>query len=381
MPPIDYALLRLIWWALLGILLIGFAVMDGYDLGAALLQPILARSDGERRSLLNAIGPFWEGNQVWLILDGGAAFAAWPPLYAISFSGFYLAILLVLLGFILRPAAIVYRSKVADPRWRRSWDWIFFVSALLPALLFGVAFGNLFLGVPFRLDDTLRLTYEGNLFGLLRPFALLSGLVSLAMLAMQGASYLAMKCDGALAERARAAGSIAALVLMALFTLAGIWLAAGVDGYAIAGPIDHAGMSNPLNKSVVVVAGGWLANYGFHPIVAVAPALAYLGALGAAVLLQLRVPLAAFVASSLGVAGVVATAGLSLFPFLLPSSSDPKSSLTVWDSSSSPLTLFVMLIATLIFLPIILAYTAWVFRVMRGKVSTAAIERGEDAQY
>jgi cytochrome bd ubiquinol oxidase subunit II len=381
MAPIDYDLLRFLWWVFLGLLLIGFAVMDGFDLGTAILQPYLARDDAERRSLLNAIGPVWEGNQVWLIVGAGATFAAWPTLYATAFSGFYLAMLLILLGLVLRPVAIAFRSKLEAPGWRRGWDWVFFLAGLVPALLFGVAFGNLFLGVPFHFDATMRLTYEGGLLGLLRPFALLSGLLSVAMVAMQGAAYVALKCDSEVAARAGRAGSVAALVLMALFTLAGMWLAAWIEGYAITSPIDPAGPSNPLAKTAARMAGAWLQNYGIHPWIAVAPVLAYLGALGAAFFLQLRAPLPAFLASSVAVAAVVATAGMSLFPFLLPSSSDPKSSLTVWDSSSSAPTLFIMLVSTLVLLPIIIAYTGWVFRVMRGKVSTAAIARGEEGHY
>src|SRR5215467_6382396 len=145
----SYELLRLIWWSLLGILLIGFAVTDGFDLGTAMLQPYVARNDMERRVVLNAIGPYWEGNQVWFVLGGGAIFAAWPALYAASFSGFYLAMFAVLAALIFRPLCIVYRSKNADPTWRSAWDWTFFVTGIVPALIFGVAFGNLFLGVPF----------------------------------------------------------------------------------------------------------------------------------------------------------------------------------------------------------------------------------------
>jgi cytochrome bd ubiquinol oxidase subunit II len=376
MAPIDYGLLRFIWWALLGLLLIGFAVMDGFDIGTAIVQPLVARSDSERRSLLNAIGPVWEGNQVWFILGGGAAFAAWPPLYAVSFSGFYLAMFLVLLGFILRPVSIVFRSKLELPLWRRTWDWAFFCSGLVPALIFGVAFGNLFLGVPFRFDESLRLTYEGGLFGLLRPFPLLCGLVSVAMLAMQGSAYLAVKCEEPVAARARSAGAWAALLVIALFTLAGIWLASGIDGYAITSHIDPQAPSNPLLKTVALQPGAWLRNYAIHRWIIAAPVLAYLGALGAALLLWLGAPLLAFVASSLGTAGVVATAGLSLFPFLFPSSSDPRSSLTVWDSSSSPTTLFVMLVSALIFLPLIIGYTSWVFAMLRGKSASEGEEEG-----
>ena len=366
--PLDYGLLRFIWWALLGVILIGFAVMDGFDLGIAMLQPFVARGDAQKRVLLNVVGPVWEGNQVWFILGGGAAFAAWPPLYAVSFSGFYLAMFLVLVALILRPAAIGFRSKLEGHAWRRGWDWAFFVGGLVPSLIFGVAFGNLFLGVPFHFDETLRVTYEGDLWGLLNPFALLSGLVSVAMLAMQGGTFLALKSEGDVALRAARASRLAAVALLVLFTLAGLWLAFGIDGYVIAGAIVPAGPSNPLTKTVAREAEAWLRNYGIHPAIALAPVLAYAGAIAAAGASRLGRPLAAFLASSSSVAGVVATAGLSLFPFLLPSSSDPKSSLTVWDSSSSQTTLFIMLVCTAIFLPVVLAYTAFVFRVVRGKV-------------
>jgi len=379
--PLDYGLLRFIWWALLGALLIGFAVMDGFDLGTAILQPFVARSDADKRVLLNAVGPVWEGNQVWFVLGGGASFAAWPPLYAVSFSGFYLAMFLTLVALILRPVAFTFRSKVDHPTWRAVWDRAFFVAGLVPALIFGVAFGNLLLGVPFHLDDTLRVTYEGGLLGLLRPFAILSGLISIAMLAMHGGTYLALKTEGDLAARAAEAGGWAALALVLLFTLAGLWVAFGIDGYAIEGHINPAGPSNPLAKSVVRETGAWLANYGIHPWLIAAPALGYLGALGAALLLRIGWALMAFIASGLSVAGVIATAGVSLFPFLLPSSSDPKSSLTVWDSSSSPLTLFIMLIATVLFLPLVVAYTGWVFSVLRGKVTAGDIEADKEHLY
>ena len=381
MPPIDYASLRFLWWAFLGLLLIGFAVTDGFDLGTAVLQPLVARTDIEKRMLRNTIGPVWEGNQVWLILGGGAAFAAWPPLYAVSFSGFYLAMFLVLAALILRPVSLTFRSKLQGALWRRTWDWAFFASGLVPALVFGVAFGNLFLGVPFRFDDTLRVAYEGGLLGLLNPWALLCGAVSLAMLTMHGGAWLALKSDGAVAQRARSAGAWAAIALIVLFSVAGIGLAYAIPGYVVQGTIDTSGPSNPLNKEVAREAGAWLANYGSHPGLIGAPALAYAGAIAAAALLRIGRHLAAFVASGLGVAGVIATAGISLFPFLLPSSLDPRSSLLVWDASSSPMTLFIMLVATLIFLPIVIAYTGWVFRVMRGRVTQAAIEQGSHDLY
>jgi cytochrome bd ubiquinol oxidase subunit II len=377
----DYMTLRLVWWAILGFLLVGFAIMDGFDLGVAMLHPFVAKTDAQRRVTLNAIGPVWEGNQVWFILAGGAIFAAWPPLYAASFSGFYLAMLLVLLGLILRPVSITFRGKADSPRWRETWDWLFFVSGFVPSLLFGVAFGNLLLGAPFHFDETLRLVYEGGFLGLLHPFALLCGLVSLAMLLMQGSAWLAGKSAGEVSIRARRIGATAAALLVLLFAAAGLWLAIGVEGYRIASDIDPSGPSNPMLKSVTRGTGEWLFNYARRPWSALAPAAAFLGALICAVTLAAGATRAALIASSLSVAGVVTTAGFSMFPFLLPSSSRPDHSLTIWDASSSQTTLALMLVAAVFFLPIILAYTSWVYYVLRGTVTEAAIEKGDDHYY
>jgi cytochrome d ubiquinol oxidase subunit II len=378
---LDYEILRLLWWALLGTLLIGIAVMDGFDLGVAALLPYVGRTDTERRIAINTVGPVWEGNQVWLILGGGAIFAAWPALYAAAFSGFYLAMFLVLAALILRPVAFKFRSKIANARWRTVWDWALFVAGLVPALIFGVAFGNVILGVPFRFDDTLRMTYEGNLFGLLNPFALLCGLVSVAMLVTHGATYLALKASDAVVKRAITAGRLAALLAVILFVLAGFWVAYHINGYAITSALVHDGPSNPLGKQVTLQAGGWLNNYKLYPWTKAAPIVAIIGLLLAGALIGTRLKGLAFICSGLGITGIIATAGLSLFPFMLPSSLDPNASLTVWDSSSSRLTLMIMLVVTVIFLPIIIAYTSWVYHVLRGPVTADYIEHSTSHLY
>jgi cytochrome d ubiquinol oxidase subunit II len=374
----DYEIMRLVWWALLGILLIGFAVMDGFDLGVATLLPFVARTDIERRIVLNTIGPVWEGNQVWLILGGGAIFAAWPMLYATAFSGFYLAMFIVLAALIVRPVAIKFRSKIENTRWRSTWDIAIAVSGVVPALIFGVAFGNVILGVPFKFDDTLRMTYEGGLFGLLNPFALVSGLISVAMLTLHGANYLGLKASGDVAGRAIRIGRAMAPLTIGLFVLAGAWVAFGIDGYIVTSQLPHDGPSNPLFKAVTRQAGAWLTNYRIFPWILTAPiaALAMTPAL-----LATRRAGAAFVASGVGVAAVIATAGLAIFPFLLPSSLEPRDSLTVWDASSSHLPLKIMLFATAVFLPLILLYTAWVYRVLRGPVTAAFVESNVHSVY
>ncbi|QPC43327.1 cytochrome d ubiquinol oxidase subunit II [Kaustia mangrovi] len=371
---IDYDTLRVIWWLLLGVLLIGFAVMDGFDLGTATLLPFVAKDDVERRVVINTVGPVWEGNQVWLILGGGAIFAAWPPLYAVSFSGFYLAMFAILFALILRPVGFKYRSKRDSARWRSGWDWALFIGGFVPALILGVAVGNVLQGVPFQFTPELRIVYEGStLFELLNPFALLCGLLSVAMLVMHGASWVLLKTDGAVAERTRRYGSMAALATIVLFALGGLWLSAGIEGYRITSEVATGGPSNPLAKTVEQGAGIWLANYATHPWMAIAPILGFAGAAGALLFQRLRWEVTALLASSASVFGIVATVGVSMFPFILPSSIDPVSSLTVWDASSSHLTLFIMLFVTAIFVPLIVAYTSWVYAVLWGKVDEKAI--------
>ena len=374
----DYEILRLIWWALLGILLIGLAIFDGMDLGTGILLPFVAKTDIERRVVVNTIGPVWEGNQVWLILGGGAIFAAWPPLYATAFSGFYLAMFLVLAALILRPVGFKFRSKFVSPGLRSMWDYFLFIGGFVPALVFGVAFGNLFVGVPYGFDSDLRMHEEITLFSLLNPFALLAGLVSVTMLTLHGATWVAHKADGEPARRAKAAIPYLGLLFIVLFTAAGAWVLQ-LDGYRITSVVDPDAPSNPAVKTVARAAGLWWENYKLYPIFWLAPLVAYLGALLAIVLRHRRV--VSWIASALVPLGVIATAGLSLFPFFLPSSSHPDQSLSVWDASSSKLTLEIMLACVVIFLPIVLAYTAYAYRVLRGPVKADGIMSDSHGNY
>ncbi len=375
---LDYFTLKILWWLLVGVLLIGFAIMDGHDMGVGTLLPFLGKDDTERRIMINTVAPHWDGNQVWFITAGGAVFAAWPMVYATAFSGLYWALLLVLFALFFRPVGFEYRSKLDDARWRSAWDYGIFAGSAVPALVFGVAFGNLFQGVPFYFDDSLRSYYTGSFWALLNPMALLFGVVSLALLTMQGATFLAHRTDGDLQRRALAAARLFALILLVAFCAAGVWVGR-IDGYVIQSIGDVGGALNPLMKEVAREPGAWFANYGKWPILWLIPAL---GGLGAVVVLAFaRRTLLAFVASSVACLSVILTAGVALFPFVLPSSSTPGASLTAWDAVSSYTTLKVMFWAALIFTPIVLAYTGWAYRVMSGKVTRNYIADNSKSLY
>lgn len=374
---LDYDTLRHIWWLLLGVLLIAFAIMDGADLGVAMLLPLVAKTDDERRVLYNVIGPVWEGNQVWLILGGGVIFAAWPLLYAMSFSGFYLAMMLLLVALILRPVAIKFRSRMASDKWRRNWDTVWCATGVVSALVFGVAIGNVVLGVPFRFDpDTMRPIYEGSFFALFMPFALFSGVLSIALMALQGATVLGWKTEGEIARLSKRWAKISGAVVIILFIIGGVWVSSGVVGYVLdidAIPADVA--SNPLlqAKDVSQGVGMWMSNYAEAPWAWIAPVLGVAGALFAMLLVGKGRGFLAVFMSSVSVAGVIFTFGFATYPFLLPSSSMPSASLTLFDSSASHFTLWIMLLISAFFLPIIVAYTSWVYSVMRGKVTTDSV--------
>jgi cytochrome d ubiquinol oxidase subunit II len=379
---IDYETLKLIWWLLVGVLLVGFAIMDGHDMGVGTLLPFVGKSDVERRVVINTVGPHWDGNQVWFITGGGAIFAAWPLVYATAFSGFYWAMLAVLWALFFRPVGFDYRSKIHNATWRSTWDWGLFVGGFVPPVIFGVAFGNLLQGVPFGFDDMLVSTYTGSFWQLLNPFALLAGVVSSAMVTLHGATYLAHRTEGCTQARTVRVGVGAAVVMVVGFASAGAWLKwGGIEGFVITSAIDPAALPDPLAKTVVRSADAWWANYATLPALWALPALGLVGPLLAAGLMAARRTLSAFVVSSLSIVGVIGTAGAAMFPFVMPSSTQLNASLTVWDSVSSHLTLGLMFWATMIFMPLIVIYTSWAYSVMRGKVTEQYVRDNEHAAY
>ena len=376
----DYEMLRLVWWVLVGVLLIGFAITDGFDMGVGALLPFVGKKDVERRVMLNTMGPHWEGNQVWLVTAGGALFAAWPMVYAAAFSGFYIAMILTLMALFFRPVGFKYRSLQEGAQWRTSWDWALFAGSAIPPVIFGVAFGNLLQGVPFSFNQFLMLTYHGNFFGLLNPFGLLAGLVSLFMIVTQGAAWLMMKTEGEVLARSRTAAMIFSLLTLVLFALAGVWVS-GMDGYVIVGAVATDAVTNPLHKEVVVQAGAWMQNYNLYPWMIAAPVLGLVMSLLTALAAKLGKGWMAFLFSSLAIAGIILTAGFSMFPFVMPSSLEPSQSLTMWDSTASFNTLKVMTVVAVVFVPTVLTYTIWTYIKMFGRVSNKHIEDNQQSLY
>ena len=375
----DYETLKLIWWLLIGVLLIGFAITDGMDMGVGMLLPFVARTDTERRVVINTVGAHWDGNQVWFITAGGALFAAWPMVYAAAFSGFYFAMMLVLFSLFLRPLAFDYRSKLDNPRWRSNWDWGLFVGSSVPALVFGVAFGNLLQGVPFTIGEFMRPSYQGGFLGLLNPLGLIAGVVSIAMLVMHGAIWLQMRAEQQIAERSARYLQWAVIAGLACFALAG-WMVTDL-GYRIVSMPDTNSFANPLGKQVVAEAGAWMANFNAQPLLWLAPGTAVAGMLMTLLLSKLNRPGFGFVFSSLALAGVIMTAGGAMFPFVMPSSLNPNASLTLWDAVSSHTTLNLMLIVAAIFIPLILCYTFWCYRRMWRRVTSEEVTTFSHTSY
>ena len=375
----DYATIKLVWWLFIGVLFIGYAITDGFDLGAGILLPFIGKTDIERRMILGSVGHVWEGNQVWLVTAGGALFAAWPLVYAASFSSFYLAMILTLFALLFRPPAFDYRNKIQDPRWRSFWDWAMFIACLVPTLIFGVAIGNLLQGVSLELDDTMRFTFTGSFFSLLNPFALYCGLMAIAMIACHGGFWLALKTTAPVEKKAIAAGRLFGLLFIALFISAGFWVN-HLEGFLVVDGLDPQGVANPLLKTVIQKQGAWLANFQTTPALWAAPIVAIIGALCAMALARRHQTLA-FVASAFIPLGTILTFGFAIFPFIMPSFTSPNISLTVWDATSSYRTLMIMFWATVILLPIVTIYTSWVYRVLRGKISPRTVEEESTASY
>ncbi|MFQ2467726.1 cytochrome d ubiquinol oxidase subunit II [Aeromonas caviae] len=374
----DYETLKVIWWGLVLFLLVGFVVMDGFDLGVGMLLPVVGKTDDERRVLLNSVGPVWEGNQVWLIAGAGTLFAAWPLVYAAAFSALYVPFMFLLFGLFLRPVGFDYRSKLPDPVWRRWWDRALVVGGLLPTLVFGATLGLVLQGLPFRFDAALRIHYGA--FAFHWPLLLTAMGTALALLLLHGASFLQCKTQGAIAARSARLALWLGPLASVLFALGGVWLGE-MAGYRITAIGDLNGALTPLMKEVVAVPAGWLGNFVAHPVLWAVPVLGLLLPLVCALACRLGKSGLALVASGGACAAMMLTVAIALFPFVLPSSLDPASSLTLWDSTSSERTLLIMLGIVGVLMPVNIGYTLWVYRVVRGRVSAEQVRQHGHSLY
>ncbi len=331
----SYEFLQILWFVLIAVLWIGFFFLEGFDFGVGMLLPFLGKKDVERRSIINAVGPTWDGNEVWLLTAGGATFAAFPHWYATMFSGFYLALFLLLIGLIIRGISFEYRSKDASPKWRNTFDWMIAVGSFLCALLLGIAFANLARGVPIDANKM----FTGNLFTLLNPYGLLGGLTTVAIFLLHGANFLSLKLDGKLHER------VAKLTQKLWVVATVLYLGLGVFTYIT----------------------GFYARNKIDPGIAPIAAVAFLLASG--YLITQKREGWAFVMVGLNIVFTQITFFLMIFPNVMISTIDPAFSLTIYNASSSHYTLTVMSVIALIFVPIVLAYQGWTYYMFRKRIS------------
>ena len=356
----DLEALRLIWWALLGVLMLGWVLCEGLTLGVVMLLPLLDIGAEERPQLLKIIAPSSLGNLAWLVVLVTVLFAAWPIVYAISMSSFYLLLWLVLLALLIRPLALYFLDACDDVQWQRYGHKLLVASGLVPGALFGLLIGNLLKGIPFHLDSDMRILFLGDFAGLFNLFAMLVAATTLALLVMYGAMFLQLKTTDALQQQAKAITLRAGVAFLVLFAAAGMWIT-HLEGYHISSEIFSNAVSNPLAKFVKRGEGLWLDNYEHLPILWGIPTLAFIGAIATLLLAHWHKTYWALLSCAVCVTMVMLTFGVSLFPFLLPSNISLNSSLTIWDSSASQITLQSLLWVGIFALPLMLICSRWVF--------------------
>ena len=334
----SYETLVIVWFLILGALLVGYAILDGFDLGVGILHPFVARTDEERRIFLNSIGPLWDGNEVWLVTFGGGLFAAFPQAYATVFSGFYTALMLVLLALISRAVSMEFRSKRESPAWRAFWDWSFFAGSSVASLVFGVAVGNAMFGLPLNAEGD----YAGGFLALLNPYGLLVGVFAVSMFALHGVLFLYLKTEGELQARVRDWMWPAYGLFLALYLLT------TVSTLAL---VPHA-----------------TGNFAHHPWAIVVVCLDVLVIANIPRCIHRARPGEAFLSSAAAIAGMLTLFGVALFPNLVTASNDPELSVTIFNAGSSAKTLGIMVVIAAVGMPLVLTYTFIIYRAFRGKV-------------
>lgn len=370
---IDYAVLKIIWWVIIGAILIVYASTSGFDAGVTIIMPFL-KKESNRRVLLNTSAPVWDGNQTWIIFAGGGLFVVWPVVYATAFSGLYFLMFFILWALYLRPPGYDYRGKLPSRRWQRFWDWALFTSGIVPVFIFGVAFGNCLIGFPFHFNAaTFRDYYTGGLASLFNGFSVLSGLAAVFMVIMHGAAYIQRRTEGELRELGRKLHYIFAVLLLFAFSLAGYLVMYHVNGYVLVSTPKDATLY-PLNSVVIQKVGAWIDSYSIYPWKFFGPLMAYLGIFLSLWANYVRWHTFCFWASALSIAGMIGTIGFTLFPFIMPSTTNPDQSLTVWNATSSQYALNIMLYVGVILLLIILAYKIYTYYTLWSKKKTLTFE-------
>jgi cytochrome bd ubiquinol oxidase subunit II len=380
---LDYATMQIIWWVLLGVLLTTFVLTDGFDLGVGILLPFVAKNDLQKRVIINSIGPVWESNQVWFVLGAGAIFAAWPLLYSLVFSTLYIPFLIVLVSLIMRPVSFDFRSKIDKRWWRMIWDTGIFISGFLPSFLFGVVIGNMFLGIDFTFDEFMVIrSGDTSLISFLSPFALLCGLFTLLVITMHGAAFLQLRTEGDIRASCRKVLKLVPILVVVLFILIAFYVTS-INGFNVIESIDASTPATGFvkDKMVDIKIGGWLDKYPMCPMMLCIPAVLVASLVAVWFATVLNRHRMAFISSGISIISAMSTIGTATFPFLMPSRTDPSSSLTVWDASSSYYTLVIMLIAAVIMLPIVFSYISYVYYVVRHKVTEAEIQASSKIMY
>ncbi len=365
MNILDYHTLQYIWWIIMLVLIIGFSITDGFDMGVAVLLPFIAKTDIERRVVINTVGATWEGNQVWLITALAALFAAFPQVYAVSFSTLYIALMLTLFCLFLRPVGFDYRSKLSNPKWRKYWDIALFAGGFFPCIIFGIAVGNIFLGLPFYFDKWQMIYNTASFTKLFHPFALLTSLIGLSLFCLHGATWLNVKTSGIIQSRAKKFAKFFAAFFIILWIIGGFSLKF-IHGFSI-----------DQNAVITLKTNAWLNNFIQYPKLYFI-CLSGIFCVGLNILLQNKFAKLSWILSCLTIIIFFVNTAIALFPFMLPSSANLQQSLTAFNASSSHKTLFSMLIAVIIFMPLIITYTAWVYNVLKGKIEEKDIEETQE---
>ncbi|QJC29948.1 cytochrome d ubiquinol oxidase subunit II [Enterobacteriaceae endosymbiont of Plateumaris sericea] len=379
---LDYDILRIIWWFLIGILVIGFLITDGLDMGVGILLFIIGKNNIERRIMINSIAPHWDGNQVWLITVGGALFAAWPIVYATLFSNFYIPMIIMLLSLFLRPVGFEYRSKIKDNKWQKICDILISIGSIIPPIIIGLAMGNLLKGIPFYIDKYFRIHSELNFLNLFNKFSIMISITSFIMFINQASTYLQFRInDKYISYRTNIITQISSIMLIIFFILSFINTIFYIKGYKVNTLIEN-NFNNIINKKEILYSYGfWFSNFQKHYYLLIIPLLCLILPIFTIIFSRYKKKLMTFICSSLTIIFIVCTIGITMFPLIIPSNIMPSHSLTMWNATSSKLTLSIMLYAAIIFIPIILSYTFWCYKKMFFSLTREEIKNNTNNYY